>query len=218
MRGHGQWRGHPSTFRPAGPVTQGLGDGHSKAGPEQDHEHIDPDQAEEQSQCRGGDQPLRLERVPPQAPERLDDDRDDDGLDTVQHPQRRRQGAEPDVRPGQRRDHQGRWEDEAEAGDQQAGPAGAVPADENGRLCRTRAGDEAGGSEKVEELRVGEPAAAADNLVLHQGDMGGRAAEGRDAQLEEQPRQFTQVFPLSGRRWGGEFDDSAVSHRRPPCP
>ena len=53
-----------------------------------------------------------------------------------------------------------------------------------------------------------QPAAAADELVLHHGDMGGRPAEGRGAQAEEEDGQFAQARPRAalgrfrpGGRW-----------------
>ena len=42
---------------------------------------------------------------------------------------------------------------------------------------------------RIQELLLAQPLAALDDLVVHQGDVRGRAAEGSEAELEEQARQ-----------------------------
>jgi hypothetical protein len=59
-------------------------------------------------------------------------------------------------------------------------------------LSGVRAGDQVGGAEQVEVLRFGEPSAAADDLVVKEGDVRGRPAECGEAQAKEETGDFEQ--------------------------
>ena len=74
-------------------------------------------------------------------------------------------------------------------------PAAPRRADVDGQLGRVGAGDEVGGAEQVEELLARQPAAPADDLVLHHRDVRRGAAEGRRAQPQEEPRQLAERRP-----------------------
>jgi len=54
------------------------------------------------------------------------------------------------------------------------------------------AGDQVRGAEQVEVLRFGEPPAAADDLVVIEGDVRGGSAKGREAEAEEERDDFKQ--------------------------
>ena len=72
-------------------------------------------------------------------------------------------------------------------GDDQPAPARPVVAQVDGQLGGVGAGDQVGGAHQVDEARVGDPAAAADQLLAHHRGVGGRAAERDQAQPQEHP-------------------------------
>ena len=196
--------------------------GDEETGPEEDGQFIDAQGVGGHAQGGDGDQRPRLQGVPPEPPQRLHDHGDDHRLDAVEQPGGLGPVAEPHVGPGEGQDDQRRRGDEAGPGDQQPRPAGTVPADVDGHLGRVGAGDQVGRPEQVEELGLREPAPAADDLMLHQGDVRRRAAEGGRPQAEEQPGQLAQRRrPCGGRRGclrvvAGLFP--VHGYRRPPAP
>jgi hypothetical protein len=161
-------------------------------GAEQDGQFVDA--ADDQPRCRD---PRDRERAgadgrPAELPHGLGDDRDQDRLDPVQDADHRRLGGERDVAPGEGGDHQGGGEDEAQPGDREPPPPGDPVADVDRHLGRVRAGDQVGRPEKVEELVAGQPPPAADDLVFHQGDVGGGSAERGEPEPQEHGRDLPE--------------------------
>jgi hypothetical protein len=59
-----------------------------------------------------------------------------------------------------------------------------------GELGGVRPGHQIGGADQIEEMRITHPAPATHHLVVHHRDVRCRAAEGGEAQLEEEQHQF----------------------------
>ena len=126
-----------------------------------------------------------LDRLAAQSPEGLQDHGDDHRFHAVKDAGKLRQAAETQVGPGDGHDHRHGGDDEADAGDDEPRPAGAEVAEIDGHFGRIGAGDQVHGGQQIEEPLGRDPAAAADQLVFHHGDMGGRPAEGRGPQAEK---------------------------------
>ena len=92
-----------------------------------------------------------------------------------------------------------RGQDEGEARDEEARPAPAGVADEEGHLRGVRARREVRRAEEVEELLARHPAAPRHDLVLHHRDVGRGTAEGGRAEAQEERGELLQVRPASGR-------------------
>ena len=60
--------------------------------------------------------------------------------------------AEADIGPRESGNHRKRGQDETNASDEQAGQAGALIADVNGKFAGTGAGDETAGAEQIEKF------------------------------------------------------------------
>ena len=98
-----------------------------------------------------------------------------------------------DVDPGERHDDEHRGQDEQRPGDDEPAPAGADEAEVDGHLGGVGAGDEVGRAEEVEEVLLADPATPLHDLVLHHGDVRGRAAEGGDPEPEEERGHLAQA-------------------------
>src|SRR6185295_6785891 len=86
----------------------------------------------------------------------------------------------------------------------EARPARALAADVDRELRRIGARDQVRRGEVVEELLAREPAAAAHQLVLHQRDVRGGAAERGEAEPREDEGHFGQASARSRRRSRGQ--------------
>jgi hypothetical protein len=64
------------------------------------------------------------------------------------------------------------------------------PADVDGELLRLGAGQEHAVVERVQEPFFGEPAAALDQLAVHDGDLARRAAETDEAELDPEAKRL----------------------------
>ena len=101
-----------------------------------------------------------------------------------------------DVGPGQDEDDRGRRQDEGQAGRHEADATGAKPSDLHRHLGRVRAGQEVGEADEVDHLLIGQPAPALNDLALHEGDVGGRAAETDDAERAEDEHELAQAVTI----------------------
>jgi hypothetical protein len=111
--------------------------------------------------------------------ERLQHDDDHDRLDRGEHPADQRQitGAHVEGREGE---HEGSGrDDERQASDDEARPAGAAPSHVHREFGGGRPGNEAGNPEQIEEFLAGDPTAALDAFALDERDVSGGSAEGR---------------------------------------
>jgi len=121
---------------------------------------------------------------------------DDDGghrrLDAVEDAGHRRHVAEGQVDPGQARQHEHRGQHEQRAGDDAAPGAVHQPADVDGELGRLGPGQQHAVVEGVQEAPLGDPAAALHQLLVHHGDLTGRAAEADEAELQPVAEGFAE--------------------------
>ena len=101
----------------------------------------------------------------------------------------------PDPRPDVGDDHERRQED-GHRGDHGAGHAGEHVADEGGgREQRPRR--DLANRDRVDELRIGEPAQAFDEVAAHQRDVCGWSAESDDPERAEEADQLPQPPALA---------------------
>ena len=75
-----------------------------------------------------------------------------------------------------------------------SGPAEIAEVD--GHFRGVRAGNKVDGPEQIEEFLFADPAAAANHLVFHDGDMRGRTAKSSQSQPQKEDRCLAQVRPL----------------------
>jgi hypothetical protein len=99
------------------------------------------------------------------------DDRDDRGTDRAQDRLHLRHLAVCHVDERQRQDDQHSRHDETQAGDDQAGHAGADEAEMDSQLGRVRTRDEIERRDQVDEVAAIDPLTANDDFVLHQRDV-----------------------------------------------
>ena len=173
--------GHPACSRAE------AYDDSEKPSDQQNQQWAGADNTEKQRHERYGHQPDRFDGCTPQLPKGLQDDGDDDGLDTVEKARDRRQRTVVDVCPRQNSDHDGSGKNEACARDQQARPSAALTADVNHELGRSRTGNEVAGAEMVEEFSLANPAATCNHFLLQHRDVSGGATEGRGTKFQEEP-------------------------------
>lgn len=81
----------------------------------------------------------------------------------------------------------------AHARNHQAFPARSLMPDVNGHFGRTWTGNQIGGPEHVEKIRMGNPAAPPNKFLFHHGDVGGGAAECGRAQSQERERNLLEL-------------------------
>lgn len=150
----------------------------------------------EQGRCGDGARRGGAEGGAGQFDRGLEDDDENDGLDAVEQGGGLRKRSELAVQHGEQVGKGGGRQDETDSGGEQAGESGAAVADLHGDFGGVRPWDEVGGADAIEEFGLGEPAAAVNELMPHEGDMGGGPAKGRKAEAKED---------------GGDFGDSQVS-------
>ena len=127
------------------------------------------------------------ERSPADLEQRLQHERDDGGLEAHQHASHRGQLAMRGVDPGQHEQQHDRRQHEGQPGDQAATHTVQLPADVDGELHRLGTGQQHAEVERPRELRLVHPAAALDQLAMHDCDLPGGAAEGDQPELDPEP-------------------------------
>src|SRR5262249_49894619 len=106
------------------------------------------------------------------------------------------------VGPGDRRDDHEGWQDEGGAGDDQPRQAGPDAADVDGDFGGIGPRNQVRGANQIEKLLVGQPAAPAYQLVLHEGDVRRPPTKADGAELQEDGRQLAQRRSRVGAGFG----------------
>src|SRR5712691_3644296 len=109
--------------------------------------------------------------VRPQPPESLQNDCNDDRLDSVQDRGGCRNFTEMYVAPCQDCDNDCCRSNKTTSRDEQSYPSGAQVANMYGQFARTRAWNQIARAEQVEEFLTRKPPSAAHKLIFHYGDM-----------------------------------------------
>ncbi len=123
----------------------------------------------------------------------LHDDRGDGGLDPIEQARHQRHFAIGNIEPGQQdQDEQG-GQYKQHTGDDAAPGAVQQPADIGGQLLRLRPRQQHAVIERMEKASLGNPAAALHQLLVHDGNLAGRAAKADEAQLEPEPEGLQQA-------------------------
>ena len=140
-------------------------------------------------------QPGVLEGGPAEHDQGVDDDGEHHRGHPIEQVGGHRGAAIAVIEHGQAEDDGKGRGDEAAPGGDQPSPAGPTQAQVDGQLGGAGPGQQVGRPDQVEELLLGDPAAAADDLGVHEGDVGGRTAKTDRAQLEEHPGDLAQATP-----------------------
>lgn len=149
-----------------------------------------------------------LQRARADSPRRDKHDRRHRGLDPVQHARDRRHMAEAQVDPRQRHEHDERRQHEQRARDDPAGGPVHQPADVRRELLRFGSRQHHAVVQRVQEALLLDPAAALDQIVMHDRDLPRRPTKADKA--EPQPiqeggaegngsRSFVHAVPLTRR-------------------
>src|ERR1051326_7953849 len=177
----------------------------------------DDDRRKGQAQREDGDergdrdrpQPGVLQRARADAVRGRDHDGDHRRLDAVEHAGDHRHVAPGEVDPRERDEDVHRGQHEQPAGDDAAPGAVHHPADVGGELRRLGAGQHHAVVERVQETAFRDPAPALDQLLVHDRDLPGRAAEADEAELEPEAERLAKAHrvacSLSGRVHGSPF-------------
>ena len=180
--------------------------------PEQDRQLIDPKGRGHRRARTDEPQQRAAGRRGRQAPESLQDHRDDDRLHAPEQPEDLRPLAEPHIRPPEGAGDEHRRNDEAQARNHQPSPAALQPPDVNGHLRRVRPGDQVRGAEKIEKPSVGQPAAPYDDLGAHHGDVCRWPPEGSGPQAQEERHQLEERGLLNLAPWLCRTGNHTVAH------
>jgi hypothetical protein len=172
-----------------------------------DHDRDDAGQGEEQP-C----QPVAAQRLAPEVPAGLEDQRDDHRRDAIEQGADLPGVAEPDVGPGGGGDQQVGRQGEGGRGGEAAGHAVADVAAVHPELIGERPGACRGDRQAVVVLGLGEPAALLDQVAAHGVGEGDGAAEAERSQAQEVARQR----PQRGRR-RRSGDRERLCHRLVPA-
>jgi hypothetical protein len=141
----------------------------------------------------------RLDGCLAEPPQRLDDHRDDHGLDPAHHALDLGERAVLDIHPRDRADDRDGRQDEARARDQQTRQTSTGVPDVDRQLGRVRARDQVRRAEQVEEVLARHPLSPSHDLVLHHRDVRRRPTERDEAELAEQARELAQRRRLRRR-------------------
>ena len=180
---------------------------------ERHREHVDGDE-------RGcGDCPQRRggERARADAPRSVQDDCGDRGFDAVERARDLRHVAVRHVDPRQCDQDEKRWQHEQATGDDTAPRTMHEPADVGGELGRFRSGQHHAVVERMQKALLADPAAALDQLAVHDGDLPGRPTEADEAELQPETEGFGPADGCGRRRGdvGGAGDaGSSADFRR----
>ena len=133
-----------------------------------------------------------------QAPQRDGENGDDGWLDAIEEIGDGGDVLPAEVGPGQR-EHQDKGRaDERKAGDERARGARAPVANVDRHLGGVGSRDHVCGGESVDELLSRDPSPLLDDLIVHHGDVCGRAAEADRAEAEEEARYVRDAGPRFG--------------------
>ena len=149
----------------------------------------------DKSERRDDPQRGMLQRARSDAPRRLQHDRNDCGLDAVEHAAYRRHVAIRHVQPGQADEQHERRQDEQAARNDPTPRPVQQPADVRRQLLRFRTRKDHAEIECVQEALLGNPALLVDQFAMHQRDLPGGTAEA-DA---TQPQPVSKRFAASRR-------------------
>ena len=155
-----------------------------------------------------------------QADESVQDDRDDHRLYAKEQPGSGLGRAVAHVGPRQAEDKDHRRSDEAGATDQQRRPSPAAPGEHHRHLSRGRPWQQARPADEVDELLFAHPATSHDKLRAHEGQVGGRTAEGGHAETQIGPGDLSERGGTGAGRLGRVlvlWRDSPRWHRKPPA-
>ena len=175
-----------------GPPVPVLDNSDEGGGYEQDGKRAHTKEVGRQAGARDTSEGPGLDRRTGQAKDGVGDYRDDDRLDPIEHSLPCLGRPVPDIGPRQPQHEQHGGRDEAGSADQESPPAAPTPGQHERHLSRGRSGEQAGASDEVEQLLLAHPATTHDELGAHEGDVSGRAAEGRQAEAEVRPRHIDE--------------------------
>jgi len=159
---------------------------------------MEPQEGGCQGQAAQHGQGAGAEGRPAKVPQGLEHDGEHHRLDAVEQALGLGEAAEAHVGPGQRHREQGGRKDEAHPAQHEPGPARPAVAQAHGQLGGTGTRNEVGRAQQVQEVRPRQPFPAAHGLLFHEGDVGGGASEGGEAQAEEEAGHLRQG-PRHGR-------------------
>ncbi len=154
-------------------------------GDEEDRELVHAGDHRTEREQRDRDRGAAAQRRSSELEDRLDDEHDDHRRDPGEHRLEPRPGAVLLVEPGQPQHHEERREDERDPGEDQPLGARPHPPDVHRDLGRVGTGHEVGEADELRVLGVVDPALALDEVVTHQRDVRGRAAERGGAEAQE---------------------------------
>ena len=154
---------------------------------QQEQELVNADKCEHDRRRSQGEEKRRLQRRVAQIQERLKNNGNDHRLDTVEDGGDLRQRPVGNVGPGEGRHDQRCRQDEADPAYKQPGPPGLSVPHVDRHFGGIRAGNQVGGTEQIQEFLAGQPGSATHDLVVHHGDVGCRATEADDAELQKDP-------------------------------
>src|SRR5579863_1354896 len=106
------------------------------------------------------------------------------------------------VGPGESDDEKGGGQDEGASGDDEAGEAAANLAEIDGELGGAGSGEQADRADEVEKFLARKPGAFADEALLHEGDVCGRATESNETEAKEFAGNLEEGAALGGRPGG----------------
>jgi hypothetical protein len=115
------------------------------------------------------------------AQQRLDDQRDDRGLEPQEQTLHERVLLPEYIGDGQRHDRNETWQNEQQASDEAAARPMEQPADVGGELLRFGAGQQHAIAQCVQKALFADPALFIDQDAVHDGDLSGGAAKRQQA-------------------------------------
>ena len=124
-------------------------------------------------------------------------------LDAIEDAGHQRQVAEAQVDPAQADEDEQRGQHEQRASDDAAPGAVHQPADVGGQLLRFGTGQQHAVVQRMQEALFADPAAALDQLGVHDRDLPGRAAEADEAELQPEAEGLGKAHARRRGRAGG---------------
>ena len=150
--------------------------------------------AEEEDRNESGrrDRPMLAprQRAPADAQERLDDDDEHRGFDAEEEGRHQRQIAEGGIDEREREYDKGAGEHEQQAGGEPTLVPVQAPADICGELHGLGPRQQHAETERAQEPRLRQPALFLHDDPMHEGDLGGRPAEGEQADARPDPKRL----------------------------
>jgi len=133
-----------------------------------------------------------LQRGSRKVPNGLGNQGNDDGLDANQQAGHLGNRAVRLIGPSERHNQDRGGKNETCSGYEQAGETAANFTQVNGEFGRTGAGEKIDGAEQVEEALAGQPVEAADEALLHHGDVRRRSAESDKTEAKKFPGELRE--------------------------